>query len=172
MIHPIRIRGEKMETRNDLPPEIQAVISAFKKHDISHRLLLFQPEQTKTSPKAAKAIGCQLSQICKSIALITEDQEPLIVMTAGDNRINLERMSKYLGKKVRLMKPREVKQYTGFEVGGVPPLGHQTKISMYMDEDLLKHEKIYAAGGTANSIIETNPHEIQKATKAVIIAVK
>lgn len=161
-----------MNDQKQIPRETQNVVSSLKQHHLTYKLLLFKPEQTRTSSGAAKAVGCELSQICKSIAIITEKGTPVIVMTAGHNRVNLQKMSDLLGEKARLMKPREVKQLTGYEVGGVPPIGHITEIKMYMDEDLLKHDKIYAAGGTANSIIELDPEALQKATNASIINVK
>ncbi len=164
--------GTKMDDKTDLPPESQIVWKALQKLNITHEFLFFEPEQTRTSRKAAEAIGCKLSQICKSIALITENGTPLIVLTAGHNRINLGKLSELIGENLRLMTPREVKEHTGFNVGGVPPVGHVTKIKTYMDQDLLHHGTVYAAGGTANSLIELNPQELQKSINAIVISVK
>ncbi len=149
----------------------EKVVKAFEKAGIKIKLLLFEPNSTKTSQDAAMKLNCNVAQICKSIAVMSGDS-PMIILTSGKNRVDFKKIKAFTGKNVRLMKPAEVKDVLGFEIGGVPPFGHDVPVLTLMDADLFEYDIIYAAGGTADSIIPISPKLLREITKAHVMDVK
>lgn len=112
---------------------------------------------TKTSAEAAAAVGCEVAQIAKSIVFKTaKEQRPVLVIASGVNRIDEKKVSAALGEKVKSADAEYVTRTTGFAPGGVPPVGHSTPPVAFVDRDLDRHATIWAAGGTANAVFETN----------------
>ena len=105
---------------------------------------------TRTAVEAAAAVGCELGQIVKSVVLRRPDGEPVLCLCAGDRRIDLDR----LGPGVALARGREVKELTGYAIGGVPPLGHDRRIATVVDSSLRRFDVIWCAAGTPNAVFE------------------
>ena len=105
------------------------------------------PEGTRTAAEAAAAIGCELSQICKSL-LVMSDAGPVLALTAGHNRIDLDALGTLVGSPVRMADANEARAATGYSIGGTPPFGHPTPIRTLIDTALLTHELVYGAAGT------------------------
>ena len=125
------------------------------------------PEGTKTAPDAARAIGCEVGQIVKSLVFVT-DGEPVLALTSGSNRVDPERLAATLGaSKARRATPEEAREATGFAVGGTPPFGHPQRVRTLIDEDLLGYEEVWAAAGTPDSVFRTTPAELRRAAGAV-----
>jgi prolyl-tRNA editing enzyme YbaK/EbsC (Cys-tRNA(Pro) deacylase) len=100
-------------------------------------------QSTRTAQEAADAVGCELGQIVKSVVLM-DGGEPLLCLTAGDRRVDVDR----LGPDVRLARGRDVKELTGYAIGGVPPVGHDRAIRTVVDRSLLRYETVWCAAGT------------------------
>ncbi len=111
-------------------------------------------ESTHTAQEAADAIGCQLPQIAKSIIFRSASGRPVLVIASGTNRVDEKKVKALLGEKIERASPDFVKEMTGFEVGGVPPLGHASPCVVYLDEDLRAYPTLWAAGGTPNAVFE------------------
>ena len=111
-------------------------------------------ESTHTAQEAADAIGCQLAQIAKSILFRSAGGKPVLVVASGINRIDEKKIRTLLGEKIERASPDFVKDVTGFEVGGVPPVAHATPCIVYLDEDLKAYPTLWAAGGTPNAVFE------------------
>ncbi len=105
------------------------------------------PDGTRTAADAAAAIGCELSQIVKSLLTIGPDG-PVLALTAGHNRIDLEALATTVGGETRMADADEAREATGYAIGGTPPFGHPEPIRTLIDPALLDHEVVYAAGGT------------------------
>lgn len=105
------------------------------------------PEGTRTAVDAAVAIGCQLSQIAKSL-LVIGPEGPVLALTAGHHRIDLDALGAFVGGAVRMADATEARDATGYAIGGTPPFGHPTPIRTVIDPALLEHETVYGAGGT------------------------
>ena len=119
------------------------------------------PEGTRTAADAADAVGCSVAQIVKSIVLVA-DEEVVIVLTAGDNRVDTDALATELdADSVRTANPAEVKEATGWRIGGVPPFGHESTVPTYLDESLLDHDQIWAAAGTPDAVFALSPAELQ-----------
>jgi prolyl-tRNA editing enzyme YbaK/EbsC (Cys-tRNA(Pro) deacylase) len=116
-------------------------------------------DSTRTAADAAAAVGVEVGQIVKSLVFADGDG-PLLVLCAGDRRVDTSR----LGDGVRNAKPDEVREATGFAIGGVPPLGHDRPVRTIVDSSLRRFETVWCAGGTPHAVFEV-------ATDALIAAV-
>ena len=115
------------------------------------------PEGTKTAADAAEAIGCDVAQIASSLVFVADD-EPVVVVTSGANRVSEDRVADEFGAgRVRMAEPEEVKAATGWSIGGVPPFLHETAVPVLMDETLLDHETVWAAAGTPDAVWPVDP---------------
>jgi prolyl-tRNA editing enzyme YbaK/EbsC (Cys-tRNA(Pro) deacylase) len=104
-------------------------------------------DSTRTAQEAADAVGAELGQIVKSLVFMDGDG-PLLCLCAGDRRVDTSK----LGETVRQAKPDEVRDATGFAVGGVPPLGHDRPVETVVDESLRRFETLWCAGGTPHAV--------------------
>ncbi|MEV0258697.1 YbaK/EbsC family protein [Streptomyces sp. NPDC050732] len=115
------------------------------------------PEQTRTAVEAAAAIGCELSQICKSL-IFAADGVPVLVLMDGASRVDLDLVRRELGaEKVTRAKADVVRQTTGYAIGGVPPFGHATRTRVLADRSLLDHDVVWAAAGTPYAVFPMAP---------------
>lgn len=127
-------------------------------------------ESTKTSIDAAKAIGCDVSQIAKSILFRTaETKRPILVIASGSNRINEKSIERKIKEVIKKADAEFVKDKTGFSIGGVAPFGYDNKIQIFIDKDLMNYDKIWAAAGTPHSVFSLKPEQLLKISKGEII---
>lgn len=130
------------------------------------------PEGTKTAPDAARAIGCEVGQIVKSLVFVA-DGEPVLALTSGANRVDVGRLASLAGaSRARRANPEEARAATGFAVGGTPPFGHPERIRTFLDRDLLVWEEVWAAAGTPESVFRTTPEELVGTTGAEVADLK
>lgn len=129
-------------------------------------------ESTHTAQEAADAIGCQLAQIAKSILFRSASGRPVLVITSGINRVDEKKVKALLGEKIERASPDFVTEATGFEVGGVPPLGHAAPCVVYLDEDLRAYPTLWAAGGTPNAVFEIGFAQLAAMSGATVADVK
>ncbi len=119
---------------------------------------------TRTVHEAATALGCEDAQIAKSIVFVA-DGDPVIVIASGEHRIDTDKLAELLDvAEVRQASADEVRAATGFSVGGVPPFAHD--LPVVFDEALLRHERVYAAGGDGNSLFAVDPQKLVSCTDA------
>lgn len=112
-------------------------------------------ESTRSAADAAAAIGCEEGQIVKSLVFMTDDG-PLVCLCAGDRRVDPAR----LPPGARTASPDEVREATGFAIGGVPPLGHERELVTIVDASLRRFERVWAAAGTPRSVFEVGTEEL------------
>jgi prolyl-tRNA editing enzyme YbaK/EbsC (Cys-tRNA(Pro) deacylase) len=130
------------------------------------------PEGTKTAEDAARAIGCEVGQIVKSL-VFAADGRPVLALTSGANRVDVARLAALEGAtKVRRASPEQARIATGFAVGGTPPFGHQARIRTFLDRDLLAYQEVWAACGTPDSVFRTTPGELQRTARAEVVDLK
>lgn len=129
-------------------------------------------ETTRTAADAARRIGCQVGQIAKSLVFRgAQTGRPLLVITSGANRVDEARVGEVTGEPLAKADADFVREHTGFAIGGVPPIGHARPIEVYVDEDLLQYEEIWAAAGTPNAVFPLTPAELLRITGAHAIRV-
>ena len=116
-------------------------------------------DSTRTAQEAADAVGAELGQIVKSLVFM-EGGTALLCLCAGDRRVDTAK----LGEDVRQAKGDEVREATGFAIGGVPPLGHERPVRTVVDESLRRFETVWCAGGTPHAVF---PVETERLIAAV-----
>ena len=137
----------------------------------SHRSRLYE-EGTRTSQDAADQLGCEVSHIAKSI-VFQGRSGAVVVITSGSNRVDRKGMLKrILGYKPRMATPEYVLASTGYMVGGVPPFGHTEETEILMDEDLMRFETVWGAGGTSQTVFPISPADLIEISGAKIADIK
>lgn len=130
------------------------------------------PEGTKTAQGAARAIGCEVGQIVKSLVFVA-DGRPVLALTSGANRVDVVRLAELAGaSSARRATPEEARGATGFAVGGTPPFGHPEPVRTFLDRDLLGYEEIWAAAGTPDAVFRTTPGELARTALAEVADLK
>ena len=131
------------------------------------------PASTRTSSEAAQAVGCQVGQIAKTLVFKTvETRRPVLVIASGANRVNEERIKALVGEAVEKANADFVRERTGFAIGGVPPVGHPETVEIYIDQDLLEFDEIWAAAGTPHAVFRLTPKELARMTGGTITVTK
>jgi prolyl-tRNA editing enzyme YbaK/EbsC (Cys-tRNA(Pro) deacylase) len=130
------------------------------------------PDATRTAAEAAAAIGCELSQICKSL-IFAADGEPVLVLMDGASRVDVERVREQLGvEKVTRAKADVVRGTTGYAIGGVPPFGHRTRTRVLADRSLLEHDLVWAAAGNPHAVFPMEPKALVTHAGATLVDVR
>ena len=130
------------------------------------------PDTTRSAKEAAKAIGCEVAEIAKSLVFRNIDQDvPVLVIASGPNRVDEAKISEILTCDIEMASPDFVRESTGFAIGGVPPLGYKTPLTTLIDQDLMSFDKIWAAAGTPFSVFVIEPQALVEATQARIVEV-
>jgi prolyl-tRNA editing enzyme YbaK/EbsC (Cys-tRNA(Pro) deacylase) len=125
------------------------------------------PEETRTAEPAARAAGCALDQIVKSIRFWGKTTGALrLFLTAGCNRVSPAKASALEGEALGRADADQVRAETGFAIGGVAPLGHRKPLPAWLHPRLLDFPTIWAAAGTPNHIFEADPRALLRATAA------
>ena len=131
------------------------------------------PDSTRTADEAAKAIGCEVAQIAKSLIFIDKATgNPILVIASGVNQVDVKKIENTTGLHLIKADGKYVKEKVGFAIGGVPPLGHNEKIQTYLDPDLKGYEWIWAAAGTPNAVFRLASSEIEEMTQGKFIDLK
>lgn len=122
------------------------------------------PQGTKTAEAAARAVGCEVGQIVKSLVFVG-DGKPFVALTSGANRADTERLAEALGvADVRRASPEEARDATGFAIGGTPPFGYPRPVRVLMDRDLLAYDVLWAAAGTPQAVFPIAPNDLARAS--------
>lgn len=130
------------------------------------------PDSTRTAQEAADAIGCDVAQIAKSLIFRRQSGKPVLVIASGSNRVNEKAMKTLLGEKIEKADAEYVLEQTGYAIGGIPPVGHSEPIETYIDEDLMRHEVIWAAAGTPHAVFSLQPAMLAEVTGGSVVPVK
>lgn len=126
---------------------------------LDERLVVFE-QSTKTARMAADAVGCELGQIVKSLALVT-DRGPLLALVAGDRRGDLDAIGALAGvAPARMADAEEVRAATGYSIGGVSPFDLPEGLDVLVDDSLERYETVYPAGGTPNAVVRLSVGEL------------
>jgi len=122
------------------------------------------PEGTRTAADAARAVGCEIGQIVKSLVLMA-DGRPFLALTSGPNRADLHRLAALMGaEEVRMAGAEEARRATGYAIGGTPPFGHPEKLRVFVDRDLLGYDTVWAAAGTPSTVFPLTPAQLLEAS--------
>ena len=150
----------------------QRVESALAALGITTDIVEF-PQGTRTSADAARAIGCEVAQIAKSVVLrATQTDRAVVVIASGANRVCETKVSRLIGEPVGRADADFVRNKTGFVIGGVAPLGHLGDVAVFVDEDLMTMAVLWAAAGTPSSVFRVTSDDLRKLPTAQLANVK
>ena len=130
------------------------------------------PASTRTAAEAAAACGCAVGQIVKSLIFRGRDTgRPHLLLVSGSNRVHEEAVAAHIGEALVRPDAGYVREVTGFAIGGIPPLGHTSRLPTWLDRDLLAYDVVWAAAGTPNAVFPVPPDRLRSATGATVIPV-
>ena len=142
---------------------VRKVSQKLKDFDESLKVIVLD-SSARTAQDAANSLNAEVGSIIKSLFLRTKNSF-LLCLVAGDRRCSLNKIKKILGEKdVSMGNADQVKQITGFTIGGVSPVGHLNPIKIYIDQSLSRFENIFGAAGHPNCVFKINFIDLQKIT--------
>lgn len=152
---------------SDSVERVRAALVAFGHTDT---VLMF-PDGTRTAQDAARAVGCTVAQIAKSIVL-RADEQFVLAIASGANRVDTAKVSARLGRPVKPADGRWVRDNTGFAIGGVAPVGHFISPRIFIDADLMALDPVWAAAGSPRHVFRTTARELARMTGGEIADIK
>jgi len=129
------------------------------------------PEGTRTATDAARAVGCEVGQIVKSLVFVAGGR-PVVALVSGANRLDESRLGAVAGTPVTKADAAVAREATGYAIGGVPPFAHATDVPVFMDRDLLAYTSVWAAAGRPDSVFEIQPERLRELSKAAVVDLK
>ncbi|MGO4486944.1 YbaK/EbsC family protein [Microbacterium sp. 2RAF4] len=136
--------------------------------DVRIRVL---PDSARTAAEAAAAIGCEVAAIANSLVFVADDV-PVLVMTSGGHRVDLDALKTSIGAvEVTMAPPAVVRSATGQVIGGVAPVGHPAPLRTYIDEALQAHDELWAAAGHPHTVMPLTFDQLTALTRGTVISV-
>ena len=136
---------------------VRAYLTQFGAQD---RILEFDVSSA-TVELAAQALHCEPCRIAKTLSFMVGEQ-PVLIVAAGDCRIDNRRYKDTFGVKAKMMTAEELERFTGLHFGGVCPFGIPAGVDIYLDESLKRFDTVYPACGSSNSAIEVTLPELER----------
>jgi Cys-tRNA(Pro) deacylase len=146
---------------------VKRVEKCLKEFDQTQKVIILDTS-ARTASDAASSLSCEIGAIVKSLLFKTENNF-ILCLIAGDKKASLNKIKKMLNiKDVSMSSADDVKNITGFTIGGVSPIGHLNKIDIFIDNSLKRFNNLYAAAGHPNCIFKINFSDLQKISKGSI----
>ena len=137
-------------------------------HGVNYKLHVVDGP-TMTAQDAATRLRVPIETIIKSILFTDEKQTPVLAILTGDKRADRKKLASAVGAlKVRIGTPETTKEFAGFEVGVMPPVGHKNRITTVIDEKVMSFDRVYGGSGTAEALMEIDPHDIARLNDAKV----
>ena len=150
-----------------LKEPVKRVEKLLKEFDQNQRVILLD-SSARTALEAASSLGCEVGAIVKSLLFRTENTFTLFLVS-GDKKASLNKIKKTLNiNDASMASADDVKNITGYTIGGVSPVGHLNKIEIFVDNSLDRFKNLYAAAGHPNCVFKTNFLDLQKITNGVV----
>ena len=146
-------------------------VERFLKNFDPKKKVVVLDNSARTALEAASSLGCEIGAIVKSLLFRTENSFTLCLV-AGDKKASLNKIKKTLNIKDALMASADdVKNITGYTIGGVSPIGHINKVNILIDNSLERFTSLFAAAGHPNCVFEINFTDLQKITNGSIMEI-
>ena len=140
---------------------VEKVKQYFKQFNIENKIKEFAVSSA-TVELAAKALNCEPCRIAKSLSFKIGDNKAVIVVAAGDVRVDNKKFKIFFQKKLKMLSGDEVKKFIGHEIGGVCPFAVNDGVDVYLDISLKRFDTVFPACGSSNSAIEMTMEELEK----------
>ena len=142
---------------------VKRVEESLKKFDPNLKILALDTT-ARTAKDAANSLKCELGAIVKSLVFRAEN-DFLICLVSGDKRCSLNKLKKFLNKKdVSMANADQVKENTGFSIGGVAPTGYLKKLNIIVDKSLNRFKYVYGAAGHPDCVFRITYSELVRLT--------
>ena len=142
----------------------------FDSVDLHAEVRIF-PEGTKTAEDAARAVGCPVAAIVKSLVFVVDD-EPVVALVPGDLRLDTSKLSAAAGSGgARRAGLDEVREATGYAAGGTPPFGHTNPLRVFADPALKRNDPVWAAAGTPTTVFPISISDLDRLARPLWITV-
>lgn len=149
-----------------LPASAQRVQAALDAAGVAARVIEL-PVAARTSQQAADALGVEVARIAKSLVFrAVVSGRAVLVIAAGDRRVNEARIAQVLGEAIERAPPQLVREHAGFAIGGVAPLAHVRPMPTFVDTSLRRFDTVWAAGGTPHCVFPIAPTDLVRVTGA------
>ena len=146
---------------------VKRVEKAIKEFDPNLEII-FLEQTARTAQDAATALGCNIGAIVKSL-LFSVGNNFVLCLVSGDKKCSLKKLkSTFNQKNVSMAKPEDVKKITGYTIGGVSPVGHLNKLKIYVDINLKRFTRVFAAAGHPNCVFKIEFNQLVKLTSGEI----
>ena len=146
---------------------VKRVEKCLKEFDQTQKVIILD-SSARTASDAASSLSCEIGAIVKSLLFKTENNF-ILCLVAGDKKASLIKIKKMLSiKDVSMSSAEDVKNITGFTIGGVSPIGHLNKIDIFIDNSLKRFDNLYAAAGHPNCVFKIDFTDLQKISKGSI----
>ncbi len=149
---------------------VERVVAALAAYGLEPEIVWFDDAVT-TAPLAADALGVEVGQIANSL-VFTLDDVPILVLTSGAHRVDTEWLGRRLGGRIGRASKEVVKAATGQVIGGVAPVGHPAPVRTFVDTDLARYDRVWAAAGHAKTVFPTTFDELVRITDGTPSAVE
>ncbi|MRG86489.1 YbaK/EbsC family protein [Salinibacillus xinjiangensis] len=140
---------------------LESVKAHFKQWNKEQDVMEFETSSA-TVEQAAETIGVEPARIAKTLSFRGKEEQAILVVAAGDAKIDNKKFRKSFGLKARMLSPDEVLEQTGHAVGGVCPFGLKNDLNVYLDESMKRFDTLFPACGSTNSAIELTKEELFK----------
>ena len=159
-------------TNPALGPGVRRVQEALAAAGGRHTVVALE-RPARTSAEAARAVGCRVDQIAKSLVFRGEHSQcAVLVITSGANRVDERRVAGLVAEPVARADADFVRARTGFAIGGVAPVAHAEPLTILVDDDLMQWSEIWAAAGHPNTVFKLTPADLVSLTGGRVAAVK
>lgn len=154
---------------SDPDKKVRVVERFLRENGVDFEILWHRKYDGRTSSEAARAWGTTVDKVIKSLILLDRRGEALMVLVQGNRRLDLER-TELLTKRsgLRLARPDEVLQLTGFNVGGIPPIDLESKMQVVVDEGLTELDWAFGSAGSAYAGLKIGPKDLVRLNNAVV----
>ena len=128
------------------------------------------PDSTRTAVDAARAIGCEVRQIVKSLVFQGRtSRRPILVLASGAHRVHEDFIAEFVGEPLDRADPEFARSAAGYAIGGVPPIGHPSPLPTFVDYDLIEQRELWAAAGHPNAVCRLTSTELLHITRGTPI---
>lgn len=154
-----------------LPASAQRVQAALAAAGVASRVIELAVA-ARTSQQAADALGIDVGQIAKSLIFrASASGRAVLVIAAGDRRVEEARVAAALGESIERATPEFVREYSSFAIGGVAPVAHAKPMVTYVDASLQRFDTVWAAGGTPHCVFPISPAELLRVSGGAELAI-
>lgn len=153
-------------------PAVRRVLAAAQRKGVELTVVAFD-ESTHTAEEAAAAVNAELGQIVKSLVFVAPvaegELEPIVCLVSGASRVDVARLAAVSGEPdIRRATAREAHDLVGFVIGGIPPIGFERAIRVFMDPDLGRYPTVWAAAGLPTAVFEVPPATLRILSNATV----